>query len=53
MALKPSHAWYHPEAVAGTLQDVAHEVGWESAKHPGKWVAITRTAMAARNSGGL
>jgi hypothetical protein len=22
---------------------VAHEAGWESAKHPGKWVAITRT----------
>ncbi len=43
MALKPSHAWYHPEAVAGTLQDVAHEAGWESAKHPGKWVAITRS----------
>src|SRR5260370_34744232 len=23
MALKPSHAWWHPEDVAGTLQDVA------------------------------
>ncbi|HET8844842.1 MAG TPA: IS701 family transposase [Ktedonobacteraceae bacterium] len=43
MALKPSHAWYHPEQVAGTLQDVAHEAGWESAKSPGKWRAITRT----------
>jgi SRSO17 transposase len=43
MALKPSHAWYHPEAVAGTLQDVAHEAGWESAKHPGKWVPIIRS----------
>src|SRR5712692_10026813 len=43
MALTPSHAWWHPEDVAGSLQDVAHEAGWESAKHPGKWVAITRT----------
>src|SRR6266571_4540515 len=43
MALKPSHAWWHPEDVAGSLQDVAHEAGWESAQHPGKWVAITRT----------
>ena len=43
MALKPSHAWWHPEDVAGSLQDVAHEAGWESATHPGKWVPITRT----------
>ena len=43
MALKPSHAWWHPEDVAGSLQDVAHEAGWESVTHPGKWVPITRT----------
>jgi hypothetical protein len=43
LALKPSHAWWHPEDVAGTLQDVAHEAGWESAQRPGKWVRITRT----------
>ena len=43
LALKPSHAWWHPEDVAGTLQDVAHEAGWRSAEHPGKWVRITRT----------
>lgn len=43
LALKPSHAWWHPEDVAGTLQDVAHEVGWVSAEQPGKWVRITRT----------
>ena len=29
--------------MAGSLKDVAHEAGWESAKCPGKWVAITRT----------
>jgi hypothetical protein len=43
LALKPSHAWWHPEEVAGTLQDVAHEAGWQSAQQPGKWVRITRT----------
>jgi len=43
MALKPSHAWRHPEDAAGCLQDVAHEAGWEGIKHPGKWAAITRT----------
>jgi SRSO17 transposase len=43
MALKPSHAWYHPEGVAGTLQDVAYEAGWQSAQQPGKWVKIPRT----------
>ena len=43
LALKPSHAWWHPEDVAGTLQDVAHEAGWESAEQPGKWVRISRT----------
>jgi hypothetical protein len=43
LALNPSHTWWHPEDVAGTLQDVAHEAGWISAEHPGKWVRITRT----------
>jgi DDE superfamily endonuclease len=43
MALKPSHAWWHPEEVAGTLQDVAHEASWQNAEQPGKWVRIVRT----------
>jgi DDE superfamily endonuclease len=43
MALKPSHAWWHPEDVAGTLQDVAHEAGWVSAEQPGQWRGITRS----------
>jgi SRSO17 transposase len=43
MALKPSHAWYHPEEVAGTLQDVAREAGWQSAEQPGKWERVSRT----------
>lgn len=43
MALKPSHAWYHPKEMAGTLQDVAHEAGWVSSEQPGQWTPITRT----------
>ena len=43
LALKPSHAWWHPEDVAGTVQEVAHEAGWVSAQHPGQWVPLTRT----------
>jgi DDE superfamily endonuclease len=43
LALKPSHAWWHPEDVAGTRQDVAREAGWQSAEQPGKWVRISRT----------
>jgi hypothetical protein len=43
MALGPSHAWYHPQEVADTLQDVAHEEGWQSAEQPGKWRQVIRT----------
>ena len=43
LALNPSHAWWHPEGVAGTLQAVAREAGWVSAEQPGRWVPITRT----------
>ena len=43
LALNPSHAWWHPEGVAGSLQEVAREAGWLSAEQPGQWVRITRT----------
>lgn len=43
LALNPAHAWWHPEGVAGSLQEVAHEAGWVSADQPGRWVKITRT----------
>ncbi|GHO61689.1 hypothetical protein KSC_005810 [Ktedonobacter sp. SOSP1-52] len=48
LALKPSHAWWHPEEEAGTLQDVAHEAGWKGSKHPGKWVCVCRTFRDGR-----
>jgi hypothetical protein len=43
MALKPSHAWWHPEDVAGSLQEVAREAGWVSCGQPGQWVRLSRT----------
>jgi hypothetical protein len=43
LALNPAHAWWHPEGVAGSLREVAHEAGWVSAEQPGRWVHISRT----------
>lgn len=43
MALKPSHTWWHPQGVAGSLKEGANAGGWESAQSPGRWKAITRT----------
>ena len=43
MALKPSHVWWHPQDVAGSLQEVAREAGWVSGEQPGQWVRISRT----------
>src|SRR5512135_1659050 len=52
MALKPSHAWWHPQDVAGSLQDVAHEAGWESAPPASGYQSPEPSAMGALNSGG-
>lgn len=43
LALNPAHAWWHPEGVAGSLREVAHEAGWVSAEQPGRWKRLTRT----------
>lgn len=43
LALKPSHAWYHPETEIGSFQEAAHEAGWEDVEHPGCWIKVTRT----------
>jgi hypothetical protein len=43
LALNPAHAWWHPEGVAGSLREVAHEAGWMSAEQPGRWMHLTRT----------
>jgi hypothetical protein len=43
LALKPSHAWWHPEAEVGSFQEAASEAGWERAEHPGRWIKVIRT----------
>jgi SRSO17 transposase len=43
VALKPSHAWWHPEAEIGSFQEAAQEAGWRNPERPGKWVKVTRT----------
>jgi hypothetical protein len=43
LALKPSHAWWHPEGAIGSLQEAAQAAGWQRAERPGRWVKVTRT----------
>jgi SRSO17 transposase len=54
MALNPSHAWWHPEEVAGTLQDVAREAGPVACRAAGKVGCASpgRGAQAVRRTGG-
>ena len=43
LALKPSHAWWHPQEEIGSFQEAAQEAGWRSAEQAGRWVKVTRT----------
>lgn len=43
LALKPSHAWWHPETEIGSFQEAAQQAGWEGAQRPGRWAKVTRT----------
>jgi hypothetical protein len=43
LALKPSHAWWHPEGAIGSFQEAAQAAGWKSPERPGRWVQIKRT----------
>jgi DDE superfamily endonuclease len=42
LALKPSHAWWHPADEIGSLWEAAHAAAWDEPEHPGEWVAIER-----------
>jgi hypothetical protein len=42
LALKPSHAWWHPIDTIGSLQEVAEAASWTDAEHPGDWVRVVR-----------
>src|SRR5215469_15955150 len=43
LALKPSHAWWHPVRAIGSFQEAAQAGRWKSKERPGKWVKVTRT----------
>ena len=43
LALKPSHAWWHPIRAIGSFQEAAQAAHWQSAERPGRWVKVTRT----------
>jgi hypothetical protein len=43
LALKSSHAWWHPADQLGSLQDIAAAASWQNAEQPGPWVALTRS----------
>jgi hypothetical protein len=42
LALKPSHAWWHPADTVGSLQEAAELAGWKGPETPGTWVQIER-----------
>jgi SRSO17 transposase len=43
LALKPSHAWWHPARAIGSFQEAAQAARWKSPERAGKWVKVTRT----------
>src|SRR5258708_4147483 len=48
LVLKPSHAWWHPEDLAATRQDRAHEAGRAKDQRPRACGRITQTLRAVR-----
>ena len=42
LALKPSHAWWHPVRAIGSFQEAAQAARWKSPERPGRWVKVTR-----------
>jgi SRSO17 transposase len=42
VALKPSHAWWHPIDEVGSLVDVATAAPWKGPAQPGGWEQIVR-----------
>lgn len=43
MALKRSHAWWHPIGTIGSLEEAAEAAGWEGPTTPGDWISIERS----------
>ncbi len=42
VALKPSHAWWHPIDEVGSLQEVAAAAPWDGPTEPGAWTRVVR-----------
>ncbi len=42
LALKPSHAWWHPIDEIGSLWEGAQVAGWESSERTGAWEKVPR-----------
>jgi SRSO17 transposase len=42
LALKPSHAWWHPETEGGSLEEAAAAGGWTGPESCGAWVRVVR-----------
>ncbi len=43
LALKPSHAWWHPIDTIGSLQEAAEAAEWNGPTASGAWVRVERT----------
>jgi hypothetical protein len=43
VALKPSHAWWHPVGTLGSLEEAARAAPWHGVEAPGAWVRVVRT----------
>jgi SRSO17 transposase len=43
LALKPSHAWWHPIGTIGSPQEAAAAARWTGPKDPGDWVRVERS----------
>lgn len=41
LALRPSHAWWHPQEEIGSVEEVAHSEPWQP-EAPGAWRKLTR-----------
>jgi hypothetical protein len=42
VALKPSHAWWHPIEEVGSLQEIATAAPWKGPEQPDRWERIVR-----------
>lgn len=43
LALRPSHAWWHPAGAIGSLGEAAEAADWGGSDQPGNWRAVERT----------